>query len=68
MERSLALYRDLLGLEVRAAFDLHGNRFAMLESGNGRYIELVETRADPRPGSDDDVLWHLALRTRDLER
>jgi catechol 2,3-dioxygenase-like lactoylglutathione lyase family enzyme len=67
LDRSLALYRDVLGLEVRAAFDLHGNRFAMLEAGSGRYLELVETGADPRPGADGDVFWHLALRSRHLE-
>ena len=68
MDRSLALYRDLLGLEVRTAFELHDNRFAMLEAGNGRYIELVETRADPRSTSETDVFWHLALRSRNLEK
>jgi catechol 2,3-dioxygenase-like lactoylglutathione lyase family enzyme len=67
MDRSLALYRDVLGLDVRAAFDLHGNRFVMLEAGSGRYIELVETGGDPRPAGGNDVLWHLALRSRHLE-
>ena len=68
IERSLELYRDVLGVPVRAAFDLHGNRFAMLEAGSGRYLELVETGADPRQLADTDVFWHFALRSRDLER
>lgn len=67
LDRSLALYRDLLGLDVRSAFDLHGNRFAMLQAGSDRYIELVETGTDPRPGAENDVFWHLALRSRHLE-
>jgi catechol 2,3-dioxygenase-like lactoylglutathione lyase family enzyme len=67
LERSLALYRDVLGLVVRTAFDLHGNRFAWLEAGSGRYIELVETGSDSRRGADGDVFWHLALRSRHLE-
>ena len=68
LERSLELYRDVLGLPVRTAFDLHGNRFAMLEAGSGRYIELVETGADPHPTAETDVLWHFALRSQDLEQ
>ena len=51
MERSMDLYRGILGLPVKAAFDLNGNRFALLEAGSGRYIELVETGRDPRPAA-----------------
>ena len=64
----MALYRDALGLPVRTAFDLHGNRFAMLEAGVGRYVELVETGASPRPAAEADVYWHMAFRSRNLER
>lgn len=49
------LYRGILGLPVKAAFDLNGNRFALLEAGSGRYIELVETGRDPRPAAEADV-------------
>ena len=61
------LYRGILGLPVKAAFDLNGNRFALLEAGSGRYIELVETGRDPRPAAEADVFWHLAFRSRNLE-
>jgi glyoxylase I family protein len=67
MERSMELYREILGLSVIVAFDLNGNRFAMLEAGSGRYIELVETGADTRPAAEADVFWHLAFRSRNLE-
>jgi catechol 2,3-dioxygenase-like lactoylglutathione lyase family enzyme len=40
MERSLAFYRDILGFSPKTSFLLDGLRFAMLETGNGVYIEL----------------------------
>jgi len=68
MDRSIGFYRDVLGCAVRTAFELHDLRFAMLAAGDGRYVELVETRTDPRTATEADVFWHLAFRTRDIER
>ncbi|MGH7167086.1 MAG: VOC family protein [Nitrospiraceae bacterium] len=68
LDRSLALYRDTLGFPVKTAFTLDNLRFAMLETGNSGYIELVEVKRAVRPGGEEEVIWHLALRTDDLER
>ena len=67
LDTSLALYRDTLGFPVKVAFTLDNLRFAMLETGNSGYIELVEVKRAVRPGGDDEVIWHVALCTDDLE-
>ena len=68
LDRSLALYRDVLGFTVRTSFVLLDRRFAILETGNSGYLELVEWPDRVHPGREDDVIWHLALRTSDIER
>jgi glyoxylase I family protein len=67
LERSLALYRDTLGFALKTAFTLDERRFALLETGNSAYVELVETKDDVHAARTDDVLWHFAARTDDLE-
>ena len=47
---------------------LDGLRFAMLETGNEVYIELVEMKLPMQPVGDSEVFWHLALRTAHLEK
>src|SRR6266446_7848025 len=44
MDRSLAFYRDVLSFSPKTSFMLDGLRFAMLETGNDVYIELVEMK------------------------
>jgi glyoxylase I family protein len=68
LERSLALYRDTLGFVLKTAFTLNDRRFALLETGNSGYVELVETKQGVHPGRTDDVVWHFAARTDDIER
>jgi hypothetical protein len=68
MERSLAFYRDILGFYPKTSFLLGGLRFAMLETGNDVYIELVEMRQPVQPVAESDVFWHFALRTDHLEK
>ena len=68
LDRSLALYRDTLGLPVTFAFTLDNRRFAWLETGNSGYIELVEVKQAVRSTTEHDVLWHMAIRTDNLER
>ena len=53
---------------MQTAFVLFERRFAMLETGNSGYIELVESPSHVYPGHDDDVIWHLALRTYEIQR
>lgn len=67
LERSLALYRDTLGLIVKTAFSINGRRWAMVEAGNSGYIELVETKDAVHTARGDDVLWHFAVRVSDVE-
>ncbi len=68
MEQSLAFYRDILGFSPKTEFLLDGLRFAMLETGNSVYIELVEMKQPVQPVGDSEVFWHLALRTDHLEK
>ena len=68
MERSLAFYQDVLGFSPKTSFLLDGLRFAMLETGNDVYIELVEMKQPMQPVGESEVFWHLALRTDDLEK
>jgi glyoxylase I family protein len=68
MERSLAFYRDTLGFTPTTSFLLDGLRFAMLETGNNVYIELVEMKQPMQSVGETEVFWHLALRTDHLEK
>jgi glyoxylase I family protein len=68
LERSLALYQDTLGFRVTTASSLDGRRFALLETGNSGYIELVETKTPVHEASADNVLWHFAVRVSSIER
>ena len=68
MERSLAFYRDILGFIPKTSFLLDGLRFAMLETGNDVYIELVEMKQPMQSVGESEVFWHLALCTDHLEK
>lgn len=68
LDRSLTLYRDVLGFRVKTAFVLDDRRFVMLETGNSGYIELVETKQPVQSARADDVMWHFAVRTKDVGR
>ena len=57
LERSTAFYRDVLGLEPRGGFtghDGYDGRFFALPGGGE--LELTAGPAQPRPGTDDDLL------------
>ncbi|HEU4463509.1 MAG TPA: VOC family protein [Gemmatimonadota bacterium] len=66
LERSIAFYRDGLGLTLGSAFELSGRRFALMVAPRGGRVELVESEAGARP-SERDVLWHFALETDDAQ-
>jgi catechol 2,3-dioxygenase-like lactoylglutathione lyase family enzyme len=57
LERSIAFYRDLLGLSHRGGFTDHdgydGVFFALPGGGE---LELTSGPADPRPGTEEDLL------------
>jgi len=73
MERSVAFYRDLLGLEVAGQLLLRDNTFKIvyLRSGDAK-VELFEFRgieAETAVGLPDTVggFKHLALQTDDVD-
>jgi catechol 2,3-dioxygenase-like lactoylglutathione lyase family enzyme len=67
LERSIAFYRDGLGLTLGSAFESQGRRFALMVAPRGGRVELVETQAAARRPTEHDVLWHLALETDDAQ-
>ena len=67
LERSIAFYRDGLGLTLGSAFDLRGRRFALMVAPRGGRVELIESEAGARRASERDVLWHFALETDDVQ-
>jgi glyoxylase I family protein len=68
LDRSLKLYRDTLGFQLKTAFALNDRRFALLDVGHSGYVELVETKPSISPARADDVIWHFAVRTNDIDR
>ncbi len=65
-DRSLAFYRDALGLALAVSFELGDRRFALLETGNSGYLELVECKTPVVATGKTEVAWHFALRTSDI--
>jgi catechol 2,3-dioxygenase-like lactoylglutathione lyase family enzyme len=67
-EASLRLYRDILGMAPVAEWDMSGQKFILLDMGDGSHIELTSPTDDtPRPGAaaSNDPLTHLAIATTD---
>ena len=63
-EASLRLYRDVLGMNVVAEFEGGGRTIALLDAGDGSYIELFEPTAEM--GKTGTVpFMHFALTTTD---
>lgn len=65
-DRSLAFYRDALKLRLAVSFELGDRRFALLETGNSGYLELVECKTPVVATGKTEVAWHFALRTSDI--
>lgn len=69
-DRSFNFYTDLLGMTPKVQW-LFGNdqRAAMLDTGDGNYIELFERPDEPAPAdAPEPVLLHVALRTDTLDQ
>ena len=67
-ERSLHLYRDVLGMPVVARFGSPERKIVLLDMGDGSHIELFQPLPDtPIPGSPapNDPVMHFALATTD---
>ena len=75
---SVRFYRDVLGMPLRLAFNAGGRPFALLDMGDGSYIELQapqvggeapfppDSPAGARSASPAGALAHFALATSDV--
>lgn len=70
-DRSLAFYRDSLGFPVAHSWGEGDGRIALLDLGDGNYIELFASQPGqtPDPGSEPPAwpYFHLALRSTDVD-
>ncbi|MSU47573.1 MAG: VOC family protein [Opitutus sp.] len=66
-DRAVAFYRDVLGCTEKIVWNLGGTvrRAAMLDTGDGNYIEIFED-PDYAPAPNGSVV-HIALRTTRLD-
>ncbi len=61
-DASLRFYTEVLGLAIRITWGEGNNRAAMIDAGDGNYIEIFER---PAFESADNTILHFALRTDD---
>lgn len=66
-ERSLAFYRDGLGFPVAHSWGEGDGRIALLDLGDGNYLELFASKPGTTTASDG-CFFHLALRSDDVDR
>lgn len=71
-ERSLAFYTDVLGFALAHQWGEGPGRIALLDIGDGNYVELFASRPDQTPNPDGDIpapwpYFHLALRSSDVD-
>jgi catechol 2,3-dioxygenase-like lactoylglutathione lyase family enzyme len=66
LEESLRFYRDVLGMPVRLEFQVAGRPFALLDMGDGSYIELQAPKPDTAEQAAGNPLVHFALAARDV--
>ena len=62
LERSVAFYRDVLGLREQSRFTFGSERLVFMSAGDG-WVELM---ADGGPGRGSGAVDHLALRVEDV--
>ena len=68
-DQSLALYCDVLGMEIVSWVPTKQRKIALLAAGNGNYIELFAPQADtpsPESAAVNDPLTHFSLRVSDV--
>jgi glyoxylase I family protein len=63
-DRSVAFYTEVLGFAKKIEWGQPPGRAVMLDTGDGNYFELFERPNQP-PATEEGVLLHIALRTRD---
>ena len=65
-DEAMHLYRDILGMQVRIQFDRGTRRFALLDMGDGSFVELSMDTASNETLSPGNPLAHFALATTDV--
>ena len=65
-DESMHLYRDVLGMQVRLETTLGVRRFALLDMGDGSYVELQMNPEKEGALSPGNPLVHFALATHDV--
>ena len=64
-DRTMAVYRDVLGCTEKITWRKEPERAAMLDTGDGNYIEVFEDLAyTPAPNGS---IYHFAFRTARLD-
>ncbi len=65
-ERSLAFYRDGLGFPIAHSWGEGHSRIALLDLGDGNYLELFASAPETEVASNGSF-FHLALRSIDVD-
>ncbi len=66
---SIAFYTEVMGMQQSVEFSAGGRRIALLDIGDGSHLELFEPLPGTSPAGDatDNVVFHFALSTTDIE-
>lgn len=64
-DRTMAFYRDLLGCREKITWRAAPQRAAMLDTGDGNYMEVFEDLA--YVGATNGAVFHFAFRTNCLD-
>ena len=65
-DESMRLYRDVLGMQVRLETTTGLRRFALLDMGDGSYVELSMNPEEKDQQAPGNPLAHFALATHDV--
>jgi catechol 2,3-dioxygenase-like lactoylglutathione lyase family enzyme len=63
---SVSFYRDVLGMPLRLEFYIGDRPYALLDMGDGSYIELQAPKPDTSAQTAGNPLVHFALATTDV--
>ena len=63
---SVRFYRDVLGMPLRLEFYIGDRPYALLDMGDGSYIELQAPKADTTELTAGNPVVHFALATTDV--
>jgi glyoxylase I family protein len=64
-EKSIAFYSTVLGCVEKVRWNDAPKRIALLDTGNGSYVELFESGT--KIPATEDAFWHIAFRVKDAD-